>query len=99
MTTQVTQANAKTSPATGIAYPLVAQASAFLIVDGTTFLGSVTLMNLAGIAVATKKFVETKDPTWLMVIAGCMDTIAKASKATETIAGAAATVLKSFPPG
>ena len=57
MATQGTKANAGSSSANSIAYPMVAQASGFLLANGTAFLGSVTLINLAGVAVATKKFV------------------------------------------
>lgn len=99
MTKQLTGTSGGSSEATDIAFPLVVQAAAFMIQDGAGFLRGVATVNLAGITVATKKFVETKDAAWLMVIAGLMKTTKDAAQVTVAIAEAAGKVVESWPSG
>lgn len=81
----------------GIAYQKVAQAAAFAIQDATDYLRNVMTMATTAQGTAMKLFMETKDASYLQVVAQAQTMVTQAKQDFQDVGSAASGILTAFP--
>lgn len=86
--------------AVGMAFQVVAQASAAAVMDATDYLRSINAVNVAAISTMTARMVEDRNPgEWKDAIQQANENSAKAAELFETVGRSSAHILNHFKVG